>query len=131
MSEDQEWSRRVLLAGFALAYEPAAAVSHSHDYTLASAFRRFFDSGVSSERCYLAGEERSRKVLRASALRYAREEVAWLARGGQRRWIPYAAAYESVKFAGLMLGANHRRLPATVKRHLSALPSHWQQEATL
>lgn len=131
MSEDQEWSRRVLLAGFALAYEPAASVRHSHDYTLAAAFRRFFDSGVSAERCYLAGEAGSRRVLRASAVRYAREEVRWLARGGQRRWIPYAALYESVKFVGLILGANHRRLPATVKRRFSALPSHWEQEAAL
>jgi rhamnosyltransferase len=131
MSEDQDWSRRVLLAGCALAYEPEACVRHSHDYTLAAAFRRFFDSGVSAERSYLAGQELSRKVLRASALRYAREEVVWLARGGQRRWIPYAAVYESAKLAGLVLGANHRRLPTRVKRRFSALPSHWEQEAAL
>jgi rhamnosyltransferase len=131
MSEDQEWSRRVLLAGFALTYAPEACVNHSHDYTLAAAFRRFFDSGVSAERSYLAGEESSRRVLRASALRYAREEVVWLARGGQRRWIPYAALYESAKFAGLMLGANHRWLPAPVRRRFSALPAHWKQKAAL
>ena len=131
MSEDQEWSRRVLLAGFTLAYEPAASVRHSHDYTLGSAFRRFFDSGVSAEHSYLFGEERSRQVLRAAALRYARQEVVWLARGGQRRWIPYAALYESVKFAGLILGANHRRLPAPVKRRFSALPSRWDRETVL
>jgi rhamnosyltransferase len=128
MSEDQEWSRRVLEAGFALAYEPAACVRHSHDYTLAAAFRRFFDSGVSAERTYLAGNERARRILRASAVRYAREEVLWLARGGLRRWIPYAALYESAKFAGLVLGANHRRLPVTMKRRFSALPSHWERE---
>lgn len=131
MSEDQEWSRRVLLAGFALAYEPSATVRHSHDYTLGAAFRRFFDSGVSAERSYLAGREPARRVLRGSALRYAREEVVWLAREGQRRWIPYAALYESAKLAGLILGANHRRLPITVKRRFSALPSHWEQEAAL
>jgi rhamnosyltransferase len=119
----------VLLAGFALAYEPAASVRHSHDYTLAGAFRRFFDSGVSAERAYLAGREESRRILRAAALRYARQEVVWLARGGQRRWIPYAALYEGVKLSGLVLGANHRRLPATVKRRFSALPSHWEREA--
>jgi rhamnosyltransferase len=130
MSEDQEWSRRVLLDGFALAYEPSAVVRHSHDYTLAAAFRRFFDSGVSAERSYLAGREPARSVLRAAALRYAREEMAWLAREGRRRWIPYAALYEGAKFAGLMLGANHRRLPVTVKRRCSALPAHWEQEAT-
>jgi glycosyltransferase involved in cell wall biosynthesis len=131
MSEDQEWSRRVLLDGFALRYEPSAAVRHSHDYTLAAAFRRFFDSGVSAERSYLAGREPARRVLRASAVRYAREEILWLAREGRRRWIPYAALYESAKFAGLVLGANHRRLPATVKRRFSALPSHWEREAAL
>ena len=30
MSEDQEWSRRVLQAGYELVYEPRAAVHHSH-----------------------------------------------------------------------------------------------------
>jgi GT2 family glycosyltransferase len=131
MSEDQEWSRRVLLAGFALVYEPAAAVRHSHDYTLGAAFRRFFDSGVSAERSYLAGEESARRVLRGSALRYAREEVAWLSHGGHRRWIPYAALYEGAKLAGLVLGTNHRRLPSSMKRRCSALPAHWPQEAAL
>jgi hypothetical protein len=27
---------------------------------------------------------------------------------------------------GLVLGANHRRLPLAAKRRLSALPSHWE-----
>jgi hypothetical protein len=62
-------------------------------------------------------------------VRYAREEVLWLAREGRRRWIPYVAMYESAKLAGLILGANHRRLPAPMKRRLSALPAHWDQEA--
>lgn len=30
MSEDQEWSRRMLLAGHTIVYEPEAAVRHSH-----------------------------------------------------------------------------------------------------
>ena len=55
MSEDQEWSRRVLRAGYELVYEPEAAVHHSHRYSIADAFRRFFDSGVSAERSYAAG----------------------------------------------------------------------------
>ena len=125
MSEDQEWSQRVLTEGFALAYEPAAAVRHSHDYTLAAAFRRFFDSGVSAERAYLAGERDSTRVLRGTALRYAREELAWLVRTGQQRWIPYAVLYETTKLAGLVLGANHRRLPLAAKRRFSALAGHW------
>ncbi|MGO9489094.1 MAG: glycosyltransferase family 2 protein [Solirubrobacteraceae bacterium] len=65
MSEDQDWSRRVLLDGWTIVYEPAAAVRHSHPYTLSSAFRRFFDSGASADRAYLAGERDSSRVLRA------------------------------------------------------------------
>ena len=52
MSEDQEWSRRVLLAGMSIVYAPDAAVHHSHAYTVGAGVRRFFDSGASSERSY-------------------------------------------------------------------------------
>lgn len=125
MSEDQEWSRRVLLAGYSIAYEPAAAVRHSHKYTIASAFRRFFDSGASSSRAYMAGGRHSSQVLRAAAVRYATNELSWLWRTGRRRWIPYAAAYESTKMLGLLAGTNHERIPVELKRRLSATPDCW------
>jgi rhamnosyltransferase len=119
MSEDQEWSRRALRAGHSLVYEPAAAVRHSHAYTIRTAFRRFFDSGVSAEHAYVEGDD-SRAALRRAGARYAREELAWLWRSGQRRWIPYTAAYELGKFAGLQLGLRHERLPRSLTRRLSA-----------
>jgi glycosyltransferase involved in cell wall biosynthesis len=124
MSEDQEWSRRVLLAGYELVYAPKAAVYHSHAYTIGDAFRRFFDSGVSAERSYVGGTAGS-SALRSAARRYAREELAWLWHSGHRRWIPYASAYELAKFLGLQLGRRHRLLPAAVKRRSSALVSYW------
>jgi rhamnosyltransferase len=119
MSEDQEWSRRVLHAGFALVYEPRAAVRHSHPYTIGSAFRRFFDSGVSAEHAYVEGDA-SRAALRRAGSRYAREELAWLWRTGRRRWIPYTVVYELGKFAGLQLGLRHARLPRVIRRRLSS-----------
>jgi rhamnosyltransferase len=123
MSEDQEWSRRVLRAGYELAYVAEAVVHHSHSYSIAAAFRRFFDSGASAERSYAAGGDGT--ALRRAAVRYARGEVTWLWETGQRRWIPYTAAYELAKFAGMQLGRRHRHLPASVRRRLSALPDHW------
>jgi rhamnosyltransferase len=125
MSEDQEWSRRVLRAGYELVYEPSAAVHHSHRYSIADAFRRFFDSGVSAERSYAAGRSGSGALRRAGA-RYARGEVEWLWRTSRRRWIPYAAAYELAKFSGMQLGRRHRLLPVGLKRHLSALSAYWE-----
>jgi rhamnosyltransferase len=122
MSEDQEWSRRVLLAGMTILYEPRAAVFHSHSYTISGAFRRFFDSGASADRSYVSEAGESRRALRRAAARYARGEAAWLWRTGQRRWLPYAAAYETAKFAGLQLGRRHERLPGWLRRRLGALP---------
>lgn len=125
MSEDQEWSRRVLLEGYAICYEPSAAVRHSHPYTVRAAFRRFFDSGVSADRSYLAGARPSQAVLYREAARYAREEVKYLVRTGNARFIPYACIYELAKFAGLHLGASHARLPRRLKVRCSATPSYW------
>jgi len=119
MSEDQEWSRRVLRDGFSLVYEPRAAVRHSHAYTVRSAFRRFFDSGVSAEHAYVEGDE-SRAALRRAGTRYAQAELAWLWRSGRRRWIPYTTAYELGKFAGLQLGLRHHRLPRWLVRRLGS-----------
>ncbi|MBA2461941.1 MAG: glycosyltransferase family 2 protein [Actinobacteria bacterium] len=120
MSEDQEWSRRVLRAGFEVVYEPRAAVRHSHTYSLGSAFRRFYDSGVSAEHAYVEGKE-SREAIRRAGRRYAREELGWLWRTN-RRWIPYTGVYELVKFAGLQAGLRHERLPRSLKRHFSNYP---------
>ena len=124
MSEDQEWSRRVLLDGWRIAYEPRAAVRHSHPYTIASAFRRFFDSGVSAERAYL-GSEPSGRVLRRTAIRYLWGELAWLVRSRQARWIPYAGAYELAKLIGLQLGARHRGLPLWLKLRCTMNRAYW------
>jgi rhamnosyltransferase len=128
-AEDQDWSRRVLLAGYAIRYEPEAAVRHSHTYTVTTAFKRFFDTGASAERGFLAGGPTSSAVLRREALRYAREELEWLVRTDQRRWIPYAAAYELAKFLGVQLGARHRRLPLWLKRQCSFYPAYWEDQA--
>jgi rhamnosyltransferase len=129
-AEDQDWGRRVLLAGYAIRYEPTAAVRHSHSYTVATAFKRFFDTGASAERGFLAGGSASSGVLRREALRYAREELAWLLRTGQRRWIPYAAVYELAKFLGLQAGARHQMLPLSLKRRWSFYPGYWESVAS-
>ena len=128
-AEDQDWSRRVLLAGHAIRYEPEAAVRHSHAYTLTGAFKRFFDTGASADRGFLAGGSEAAKALRREARRYAREELAWLVRTGRRRWIPYAAVYELGKLAGVQLGARHRRLPLWLKQRCSFFPAYWEYQA--
>ena len=103
MSEDQEWSARVLLAGYAIVYEPRAVVRHSHDYDLRAAFRRFYESGLSARRAYAPGG-RSLLVVARTGLAYLRCEGRWLRERGQLRWLPYAIVYEGAKGAGLVAG---------------------------
>lgn len=129
MSEDQEWSRRALRAGFSLVYEPRAAVRHSHAYTIRSAFQRFFDSGMSAEHSYVEGDG-SRAALRRAGARYAREEITWLWTTGQARWIPYTVLYELAKFTGLQLGLRHRRLPRRLVSRFSTLTPRENTPAT-
>jgi rhamnosyltransferase len=122
IAEDQDWSRRMLLAGKAIRYVPEAAVRHSHPYTIFTAFRRFFESGVAGSRTFLAGGRSAQNALRRKGLDYARGELRWLIRSGNARWIPYTCVYEGLKFAGIQLGARHERLPLWLKRRWTRYP---------
>lgn len=129
IAEDQDWSRRVLLDGYALVYEPRAAVRHSHPYTLFTGFQRFFESGVAGDRTFMAGGRTAHGALRRKAIDYARGELGWLVRNGHARWIPYACLYELAKFAGLQLGMRHERLPLWLKRRSTRFPGWFTGEA--
>jgi rhamnosyltransferase len=127
MSEDQEWTRRVLEAGYAIAYRPDAVVYHSHNYSMKHAFRRFFDSGMSSHDSFLPESGGGMAFLLQSGLRYLGAEIRFLSAHGQFRWIPYALVYEFNKFLAVSLGRRHGILPSGLKRrlsyHLSVAPS--------
>jgi glycosyltransferase involved in cell wall biosynthesis len=108
MSEDQEWSRRVLLEGYAIAYEPRAVVRHSHDYNLRGAFRRFYESGYSARRAY-ASDAGSLRVVARRWWDMIRAELRWLRERRLLRTLPYVAVYEGAKAAGLVTGVLHER----------------------
>ena len=126
MSEDQEWSRRVLRAGLDIVYEPEAAVYHSHAYSVLSATAallrlRRLGRALVRRRCRFGGGAPT-----GGQCATREGELAWLWTTGQRRWIPYTAVYELAKFVGLQLGRRHRRLPSAVKSRISAYPEYWQ-----
>ena len=129
IAEDQDWSRRMLLAGMSIRYEGGAAVRHSHAYTMFTGFRRFFESGVAGKRTFMAGGSQAQGVLRRKALDYARGELGWMWRSGNARWIPYTCAYELAKFAGLQLGARHERLPLWLKLKWTRYPGWFTGES--
>ena len=128
IAEDQDWSRRVLLDGWSIVYEPRAAVRHSHAYTIFTAFRRFFESGVAGSRTFLAGGSSAQKTLRKKGAAYAVGELRWMARSGNAKWIPYTCVYEGMKFIGIQLGARHERLPLWIKKRWTRYPDWFDAE---
>lgn len=121
MSEDQQWAKGVLRAGWKIVYEPAAAVLHSHHYSLAQVFRRNFDSGAS-----LAG------IAEDTPGELVRYELAHLKAGcrafsAPRRWlqIPRFFAFEAARATGFAAGQRAERLPRRLRRWLSLHRYHW------
>jgi rhamnosyltransferase len=121
MSEDQEWSRYWIERGYAIVYEPEAAVIHSHNNSLSGAFRRYYGLGASSEYSYVPREGRTSVEFMLSSLRYQANEVAYLVREGHSRWLPHAAMYESVKIAGWVLGRQRAWVPRALRQRLERL----------
>jgi len=115
MSEDQEWSKRVLSAGKKTVYVPEARVYHSHNYTLCELFKRNFDSGTSL-----------RGLLKAPLLRslsykwaYMRAGFIFLFKNHHFRYMLIFPVYETVRILALLAGAYSNHLPCCIRKHLS------------
>ncbi|MEW6440400.1 MAG: glycosyltransferase family 2 protein [bacterium] len=122
MSEDQKWAKEVLQNGYAIAYEPAATVFHSHNYGLRVTFQRNFDSGYSL-----------RGVVTDSFSEMVHYEVDHVLAGikqlvhdGNTRWIPYFFCYEVARSMGFFWGTNSHLLPSSANYHLSLHKFYWK-----
>ncbi len=122
MSEDQEWSKRMLVKGKRIVYEPEAVVVHSHRYNFFTIIGRNFDSGMS-----LKG------MVNASLSRSARYELDYL-KGGFRflagnksfAYFPLFPLYEVARLLGFALGFNSDILPFSAKKFLSQNKAYWR-----
>ena len=122
MSEDQEWSKRVLGDGYAILYEPAASVIHSHNYGPLQLFSRNFDSGMSLKgivHCKFV------KALRYE-LRYVFEAIMYLQKKKSYLWLLFFPVYEVSKLAGFTLGFYHRYIPYLFRKRLSQHTHYWK-----
>jgi len=120
ISEDQEWSRRILMRGFAIRYVADACVYHSHNYTTVHAFRRFFDCGMVSDVTFAGpGGGRTLAIL-WRGLRYLAREWWWVLRHHGWLWLMRSAHLDLAKGMGLLLGRLHRMLPAWAVEAMSA-----------
>ncbi len=123
LAEDSVVAARMLAAGWRVAYVAEAAVFHSHAFTLAQEFGRYFDTGVHHAReAWLlqqfggAGNEGRRFVL---------SEMRYLLKTARRELTP-AMLRTALKWIAYQLGRREKHIPVTFKRKLSSSPNFWK-----
>jgi rhamnosyltransferase len=125
-SEEAEWTVRVLMAGYKIAYASEATVYHSHHYTLKQVFKEYFDSGATMpalHRGKVVDYSMGRVFL--DGVSFVLKEYGFMLKKGYWHWIPYAMLYDFMKFAGLFLGSKQKYMPQRMRRALCKKKNHW------
>ena len=125
-SEDQEWAKRALLAGYKIIYEPDAFVYHSHHYSLAEVFREYFDSGATMPYVYYDERIDSPSFL-IRGLDYEVKQFRYFLEKKYFKHIPYSVVYDFIKFLGYFLGTKCRYMPMRMRRTLCKKSNHWDK----
>jgi rhamnosyltransferase len=122
MNEDMVLCARLLGAGETISYCADAVVRHSHNYSIAQQFRRYFDIGAffASHGHLLPGS-----AVGAEGVRFAINQLFALLRLGRPYWMVRSLVENLAKFIAFQLGRRNRLLPAVLKRRLSMHAFHW------
>jgi len=120
--EDTVTAARLLQKGWRIAYVAEAQVYHSHDYSSAEEFKRYFDIGVLHARESWLLENFGRTADEGA--KFVRSEVAYLCK--RCPWlVPVGLWRNALKFVGYQLGRMERRLSSHLKRRLSMHKEFW------
>lgn len=126
MSEDQEWAKRVVLAGYKIVYEPDAIVYHSHSYNLKQVFKRYFDSGATLP--YVFNDDRINLTnFFIRGLNYEVRQIRYLLKNGHMGIIPYSLLYDFFKLLGYFFGTKYKYMPTWVRKSLSSNANYWDK----
>ncbi len=123
MSEDQQFSRDVIAAGMAVVYQPESVVVHSHNYPIATCFRRYFDSVYSLTLIFPR-----HKLGRTASMGvgYVAQEVLYMVREHPLS-LPHYLVYNLAKISGALAAHFAESLPRGLLRKLSLHRYHWDE----
>ncbi len=122
MSEDQQFARDVLQAGYELVYTPESMVWHSHTYSLCSVFKRYFDSVYSLTRLF--GNHDLKKSIAIGRRYLVREAVHMLVT--YPLWLPYYVLYCAAKASATIAAHYADMLPRSLVRKISLHAYYWE-----
>lgn len=122
LAEDMFVAARMILSGWKVAYDGEAACRHSHNYTMAEEFRRYFDLGVFHARqpwirARLGGAGGEGRDYVLSELRFlAARKLLW----------PASLWRNAVKLLGYKMGQVEATIPLALKRRMSMHRGFWK-----
>lgn len=123
MNEDMFLAAKLIMKGYRIAYQANAVVYHSHNYSLMTQFKRYFDIGVFFRRNQwirdLANSEKE-------GIKYFKEIFRFLVDNKQWNWIPYALVDTATRYLGYRLGLLEDRLPLYIKKGVSFNKDFWE-----
>lgn len=123
LGEDVSVAARFILEGKAVAYCAEAEVLHSHDYSLAEEFKRYFDIGVFHQEQQSVLHQFTQ--AESEGLKYVIQEWQYLYQNKKLALIPAQLIRTVVKYAGYRLGSWEQYLPNKLKRVISMHKSFW------
>lgn len=124
LCEDMYFTAKAVQAGYKVAYVSDAKVKHSHNYSPAEEFRRYFDIGVFHTdepwiRQFFGGAGGEGKKFIFSELRYLiRNRICY---------IPMACINNAMKIAGYKLGQHYKQFPPGLVKKLSMHKRYWKK----
>lgn len=121
-AEDMYATAKMLLKGWKVVYEGRASCRHSHNYTIAEEFRRYFDMGV-----FHAREPWIRETFGGAGgegLRYVKSELKYLGLARLHIW-PSAILRNACKLMAYKLGQKEQYLPINIKKKLGMYKGYW------
>src|SRR3989338_1573968 len=124
MSEDQAWSRDMLMKKKKIVYEPQAAVYHSHNYTIRRLMMRNFDSGLSLKDIVNAPFRRSLLY----EVRYIKSAMRHFYKNNFYIYLAIFPFYEFFRLLGFLAGRYSRCLPLSLKMTISENKAYWRKK---
>lgn len=121
--EDTLAVARMHRAGWKTAYVADALARHSHAYSIAEEFRRYFDVGVLHARESWLNEQFG--SASGEGRRFVLSELKYLLKHGVHH-VPSALARTGAKYLGYKIGRRESRIASRLKYHLGLNRGYWR-----
>jgi rhamnosyltransferase len=124
--EDLEWSKRIMEAGFKIAFEPSSQVVHSHDFycSLAQTVKKFFDDAKLNKDLLGYCIEitpfgflyfiTTKVILDIKYISKLNKDIFYKA-----KWALYCPLVRIFQFVGILLGCYSQKIPLKFHRKIS------------